>query len=129
MDKTNSEQTKKKNKLDNLKPFKPGQSGNPKGRPPGSKSSRTIAKEILAALSESNEPLDPVLRAVIAVMNDEEARDADRLKAADMIMDRMEGKAQQKVDNTSSDGSMSGTPTKIELISGEGSDTPTPETD
>ncbi len=32
--------------------FKPGQSGNPKGRPPGSKSLKTFAKEYLLSLSD-----------------------------------------------------------------------------
>lgn len=32
--------------------FKPGQSGNPAGRPPGSKSLKTYAKEYLLSLSE-----------------------------------------------------------------------------
>lgn len=34
--------------IDNLKPFKPGQSGNPKGRPKGVKNWSTIVQQLLA---------------------------------------------------------------------------------
>lgn len=34
--------------LENLKPFKPGQSGNPKGKPKGTKSLSTIIRELEA---------------------------------------------------------------------------------
>ena len=50
------EQPKKQpyNPADHLEPwrFKPGQSGNPHGRPPGSKSLKQFAKEYLMSLSD-----------------------------------------------------------------------------
>lgn len=35
------------NAIDNLKPFQPGQSGNPAGKPPGAKNRSTIARKVL----------------------------------------------------------------------------------
>ena len=42
---------------ENLKPFKKGQSGNPKGRPKGSLNRSTIVKKWLSALTDSKNPL------------------------------------------------------------------------
>ena len=38
--------------IDTILLFKPGVSGNPKGRPPGTKSLKTYAKEYLLSLSD-----------------------------------------------------------------------------
>lgn len=48
------EQVKKQDKAPQLEPwrFKPGQSGNPGGRPKGSKSLKTFAQEYLLSLSD-----------------------------------------------------------------------------
>lgn len=43
-------------KMKNLKPFKKGQSGNPKGRPKGSLNRSTIAKELLEAKATDGGP-------------------------------------------------------------------------
>ena len=42
---------------DNLIPFKPGQSGNPKGRPKGAKSRSTVIKRWLEAMDKGKNPM------------------------------------------------------------------------
>tara|TARA_R100000541_G_scaffold4352_3_gene11767 strand:- start:1417 stop:1758 length:342 start_codon:yes stop_codon:yes gene_type:complete len=44
-------------KLDNLKPFKKGESGNPNGRPKGSLNRSTVAKKWLSTNQEYKNPL------------------------------------------------------------------------
>ena len=45
------------NKLDNLKLFEKGQSGNPAGRPPGSKNRSTIARKWLETKEKKKNPI------------------------------------------------------------------------
>jgi hypothetical protein len=55
-----------RDKTENLKPFRPGQSGNPKGRPKGSRNRNTIIMEWLEAPSEDGEPnVDTMTKAII----------------------------------------------------------------
>ena len=84
------------------KPFKPGKSGNPKGRPKGARSLSTILREML------EEPIDIVVdgkkerrefREVFIRKLLKKANDGD-MRAIQEIFDRVEGKAQQKIDHT-----------------------------
>ena len=84
------------------KPFKPGKSGNPKGRPKGARSLSTILREML------EEPIDIVVdgkkerrefREVIIRKLLKKANDGD-MRAIQEIFDRVEGKAQQNIDHT-----------------------------
>jgi hypothetical protein len=61
----------KKDKNDNLKPFRPGQSGNPNGRPPG-KSLKIRIRELLAAM-----PPEEIMKAAnrIGLTTSPDARD------------------------------------------------------
>lgn len=68
--------------------FKPGQSGNPNGRP-------KIPDDVKQMFREATPRACEVLCQII---NDESARDSDRIKAAEVIMDRAWGKAVQAVD-------------------------------
>lgn len=70
------------------KPFQPGQSGNPSGRP-------KIPEEVKAAFRAATPRAFEVL---CEIMDDEGAKDSDRIKAAEVIMDRAWGKAVQAVD-------------------------------
>jgi len=55
---TNTEQIQyKKMSKEDLIPFKKGQSGNPNGRPKGSRNRSTIVKEVLQMLSKEDNPL------------------------------------------------------------------------
>ena len=92
----------------NLKPFKKGQSGNPDGRPLGSKSFKVILNKVLdgvMTIQEAGEAKNMTKREVIAmelgiIALDRKAKKHDRLKAIDMIMDRLDGKPKQTVDTT-----------------------------
>ena len=92
----------------NLKPCKPGETHNPNGRPVGSKSFKVILNKVLDGImevTEAGKQLKLTKREVIgmelALMAlDRKAKKHDRLKAMDMILDRLEGKPKQTVDTT-----------------------------
>lgn len=97
MDVTVKHRTKQREKSNkNLKPFKPGQSGNPKGRP---KKEFSIAN-ILESMLNNPDPFDPeqkrtALEAIckkaiaLAIGGDKDARN--------WVADRFEGKALERV--------------------------------
>lgn len=79
---------KNNNGIKNLKPFKPGQSGNPGGRP-------KMDPDIKAAF----EALTPVAIAKLQeIILADGTKDADRLRAIDIALDRGLGKPVQGVD-------------------------------
>jgi len=100
----NKEGTEKR--LANLIPFKEGESGNPSGRPKGSKNLSTILKEMLEAeidvvvdgKKEKKAFKDVIIRKLI-----QKANNGD-LRAIREIFDRVEGKPKETVnlqsDNT-----------------------------
>jgi hypothetical protein len=99
--------------------FKPGQSGNKKGRPKGVRNFRTILEKALATrlkrvnpVTETEEelPLDEHL--VFALIA--EGLYGDRVKAINSIMDRLDGKVAQKTEISTSEDN---TPT-IRIIGG-----------
>jgi hypothetical protein len=75
-----------KRKGNNGNGFKPGQSGNPNGRP-----KRTEAEK--DALEKIRNLAPDVPGLLKSIMQDEKASPAYRLKAAEMILDRAYGKA------------------------------------
>jgi hypothetical protein len=52
-----SKPRRKKTVRENLKPFKKGQSGNPNGRPKGSRNRSTIVREILSVIMLGENPI------------------------------------------------------------------------
>ena len=92
----------------NLTPFQPGQSGNPKGRPPGVPNSRTRLKRLLE-LSEKME--NPVTKEIedftVAEQMDLaqiiKARKGDT-RAFNALLDRLEGKPVQDLNANISGG-------------------------
>lgn len=68
--------------------FKPGQSGNPSGRPKLPEEFKELAKTNSVT----------ALQKVIDILNNPESDNKDRLKAAEIIMDRAWGKANQPID-------------------------------
>ncbi len=86
-----SEITEPKQKPDHL--WKPGQSGNPKGKPKGSRHFSTLIREAITKVATDTGTSDDVLivQALVA-----KAKDGD-LKAVDMVLDRVDGKAEQTI--------------------------------
>ena len=74
----------------NLKPFQPGQSGNPSGRPKGSVSMKAILRRKLAEAEAAS--AEAIVDALIA-----EAKGGN-LRAIAVILDRLEGKVPDKVE-------------------------------
>lgn len=82
-------------KEDNLKPFQPGQSGNPEGRQKGTKNMSTILKEMLELETEVEGVRmtykDAIIKKLIKKSN------AGNMKAIQEVFDRTEGKAKQEI--------------------------------
>jgi hypothetical protein len=99
-------------KEDNLTPFKPGESGNPKGRPPG-KSFKTILNELLDLKASDNDLSDDEIKNIFSdskepITNREilmaklllkAKKDADS-KSMQRLLDRVEGTPKQTVETT-----------------------------
>ena len=92
--------------VDDMKKYrwKPGQSGNPKGRPPGSRNITTNLKELLEIEIETKDPItgEENTMPVAAILNARLVRSAmdGSEKAIREIYDRIEGRPKQKLDVT-----------------------------
>ena len=84
---------------ENLIPFVPGQSGNPKGKPKGARSLTTILRELLETEVEAEVEgqktritfQESIIRKLLQKANKGE------IKAITEILDRVEGKAKQEL--------------------------------
>ena len=74
--------------------FKPGESGNPSGRP-------KMPPELIQAFRDRTQD---ALNTLVEIMNDKEGRGSERVKAAEVIIDRAWGKAIQQAELTGEDG-------------------------
>ena len=95
------------NPNNNLSPWKPGQSGNPSGRPRGT---RDLAGYVLETTDGGKELVDALVSIVRGVVphvaaqegsrprKDQQVRPADQLKAIEMLLDRGFGSSQQQLD-------------------------------
>ena len=88
--------------------FRTGESGNPKGRPKGSKNRSTLfrywldqQKEITNPITGEAETLDFENEIILATI--ERARNGD-LKAVEIVLDALYGKATQRTEVTGKDG-------------------------
>ena len=91
----------------NLRPWKPGQSGNPSGRPKGT---RDLAAYVLETTDGGKELVDALISIARGVMpnvpvqegsrlrKDQQVRPADQLKAIEMLLDRGFGRSLQQLD-------------------------------
>ncbi len=95
------------NANNNLSPWQPGQSGNPSGRPKGT---RDLAGYVLETTGGCRELIDSLLSLArgmvpnVAVQEgsrprkDQQVRPADQLKAIEMLLDRGFGRSPQQLD-------------------------------
>ena len=95
------------NPSNNLSPWKPGQSGNPSGRPKGT---RDLAGYVLESTDGGQELVDALVSIArgavpnLAVQKgsrprkDQQVRPADQLKAIEMLLDRGFGRSPQQLD-------------------------------
>ena len=95
------------NPNNNLSPWKPGQSGNPSGRPRGT---RDLAGYVLESTDGGKELVDALICIArgavpnLAVQKgsrprkDQQVRPADQLKAIEMLLDRGFGRSPQQLD-------------------------------
>ena len=95
------------NPNNNLSPWKPGQSGNPTGRPRGT---RDLAGYVLETTDGGKELVDALVSIARGVMpnvpvqegsrprKDQQVRPADQLKAIEMLLDRGFGRSPQQLD-------------------------------
>ena len=91
----------------NLSPWQPGQSGNPSGRPRGT---RDLAGYVLETTDGGKELVDALVSIAKGVMpnvevpegsrprKDQHVRPADQLKAIEMLLDRGFGRSPQQLD-------------------------------
>ena len=91
----------------NLSPWKPGQSGNPSGRPRGT---RDLAGYVLETTDGGKELVDSLVSLARGIMpnvsvqegsrprKDQQVRPADQLKAIEMLLDRGFGRSPQQLD-------------------------------
>jgi hypothetical protein len=95
------------NPNNNLSPWKSGQSGNPSGRPKGT---RDLAGYVLETTDGGKELVDALICIARGVMpnvavqkgsrprKDQQVRPADQLKAIEMLLDRGFGRSPQQLD-------------------------------
>jgi hypothetical protein len=70
--------------------FKKGQSGNPKGKPKGTKNVKTQLREMLSAASPTGDYSHPLAEQLIKIALGGE-KDSDKLKAIESITAKIEG--------------------------------------
>ena len=95
------------NQRNNLSPWKPGQSGNPSGRPRGT---RDLAGYVLETTDGGKELVDALVSLARGIMSnvavqggsrprkDQQVRPADQLEAIEMLLDRGFGRSPQQLD-------------------------------
>jgi hypothetical protein len=95
------------NPTNNLSPWRPGQSGNPSGRPKGT---RDLAGYVLETTDGGKELVDALVCMARGIMSnvavqegsrprkDQQVRPADQLKAIEMLLDRGFGRSPQQLD-------------------------------
>lgn len=90
----NSAESSEKKRRGPGRPFRPGQSGNPSGRP---KMSEDVREMLKAATPKA-------VKLLVSVMDDDGQKTALRMDAAKTIIERVYGKPLQPIDSTISGG-------------------------
>ena len=79
---------------DGSTPFKPGQSGNPSGRPKKLPKIDDLLQDILGSEEDSSSEAHAILKSLVT-----QAKKGN-VKAAEILLDRAYGKAKQSIDHT-----------------------------
>ena len=103
-------------KIDNLKSYNKGESGNPNGRPKGSRNRSTIAREMLALMSKQINPItgdeqELTHEEIITLAQVSKAMKDQDTNAYKALMDSAYGAPKQEIDQTVNDV----TPPKIDF--------------
>lgn len=85
---------------ENLKPFPKGTSGNPNGRPKKLPKIDDLLQDILGSQDDRDSEAHAILMGLV-----KQAKSGN-VKAAEILLDRAYGKAQQFIDHSSKDGTM-----------------------
>jgi len=85
---------------ENLKPFPKGVSGNPAGRPKKLPKIDDLLQDILGSEEDKDSEAHAILMSLV-----KQAKGGN-VKAAEILLDRAYGKAQQYIDHSSKDGTM-----------------------
>jgi hypothetical protein len=83
---------KKRGKIENLKPFPKGTSGNPKGRIKKLPELDKLLADVLGSLNDDKSPAHEILKALFT-----KAKKGD-VRAAEILLDRAYGKPKQSMD-------------------------------
>jgi hypothetical protein len=95
------------NQSNNLSPWQPGQSGNPSGRPRGTRDLAGYVLETTDGGKELGDALICIARGIMPDLpvqkgtdprKDQQVRPADQLKAIEMLLDRGFGRSPQQLD-------------------------------
>ena len=89
------------------KPFQPGQTGNPNGRPKKLPQLDKLLADVLGSEDDENSPAKEILEALF-----KEAKSGN-VRAGEILLDRAYGKAQQSIDHTTKGESINPTPIKF----------------
>lgn len=88
---------------ENLNPFKPGESGNPSGRPKGSRNRSTIAREVLELMEKIKNPItgnteELTQEEIMTLAVLKKARGGD-VRAYVALLDSAHGQAKQSIEH------------------------------
>ena len=99
-EKQQREEPKKDKRLENLVPFEKGQSGNPAGRPRGSKNKITILREMLEASDlQADDPLRYYTQKYIDIIESTTIRPELKVQALENLFNRVMGKPTTRVEH------------------------------
>lgn len=82
----------------NLKPFKPGESGNPDGRPVGSKSITTMVREALDEVIKMKDGSEVDMKGLLIKRILDKAIQKGDDRMIQMIWEQLDGRPNQKID-------------------------------
>lgn len=90
------------NSLKNLKPFKPGESGNPNGREVGSKNFTSLVRDMLDEIAqgkdENGKPLEATYKTLLAKRILKKAIEGGDVRMIEIVWNYLDGKPRGNID-------------------------------